>query len=233
MGNWYVWWLWLLSSSQSRDLCIISLDFGLQCPEVSQGHVLGSLEVVCLDCCLWRARTRRAKCTSSECPKCKPMCIFDCVAMHTYVRVQGTLVSICCAHYVAISGLHMYVCALACVCDYKCMHAMACLWLSENNLAVSSHFPPCLKYSLLLFEAVYTRQAGPHVSRDSHVSVSHLVSGTGVTDPCVSGHQTAKTVMTVMTFVNSTVTIVLSPHLSWCYLFYIWKQFILRCIYLI
>ena len=122
MGNWYMWWLWLLSSSQSRDLCIISLDFGLQCSEVSQGHVLGSLEVVCLDCCLWKARTRRAKCTSSECPKCKPMCIFDCVAMQMYMHLQGTLVSMCCAHvwlfwaYTCIVCTHMYVCEITRAC---------------------------------------------------------------------------------------------------------------------
>lgn len=111
------------------------------------------------------------------------------------------------------------LCALTCMCVRLQGHA--CLWLSENNLIVSCHFPPCLKDSLLLFEAVFTRQAGPHVSRDSHVSGSHFASGTGIADPCVSGHQTAKAVMTVMTVVNITVTVVLSPHLSWCYLFYI------------
>lgn len=112
MGNWYMWWLWLLSSSQSRDMCIISLDFGLQCPEVSQGHILGSLEGVCLDCCLWRARTRREKCMS---PRVSQMYasvyIWLCGNAHVYARSKD-ICEHCCAHMWLFWA---YTCMCVCV----------------------------------------------------------------------------------------------------------------------
>ena len=82
-----------------------TLDLGLPCSEGLQGQVLGRLEMVCLDCCLWGARTKMYVLRVSQ----MYGCVYIYVAMwykHMYMYVQGTLVSIHCAHMWALGWVY-------------------------------------------------------------------------------------------------------------------------------